>query len=385
MKPLLLLNSFIFVISFLGILLVFAINPFITWVLYLFEIKKKSAYADSRPSVSLVVVVYNGEELIEKKIENALSLDYPAESLEVVVFSDGSTDGTVDRVKKYAGKRVKLFSSEENIGKYNGMNKASAKCRGDILVFSDADAILVPEAINELVKHFSDPLIGGVCGQREICKDTASLKDAQKGYIRFDSAIKRWESALGSLTSNDGKLHAIRRSLYTEVPPGVTDDLFLSLSVIKKGFDFIFEPGARALVNVPSRTPAHELERRRRIVAPSLNGIFINRALFNPLKYGLFSARLFVNKVLRRLLPLFLIGLFISNIILLFRCPDLWVLFLLQFIFYLLAVSYKYGFTKKPSSLVYYFCIGNYGNLLGLWDFVTGKKVAKWSPHKADG
>ena len=342
------------------------------------------------PALSMLVAVRNGGGLISSKIENALSLDYPADLFELVVFSDGSNDDTLKRVESCGDSRVKCFSTAIHHGKAAALNEGMTHCRGEIVVFSDADALLEKDALRNLVRHYQDPRIGGVCGQRVIGDRSAGLKSAQSRYIKFDSLIKGLESRVGSVTSNDGKLYSIRRSLFRPIDAASTDDLFVSLTVISQGFRFIFDPDARAQIRLPSRNHLHEIQRRRRIVSRSLRGIFLNRALLNPFKHGVFSLGLAVNKVVRRLLPICLILLFACSIILSFHSRIALLFLVLQACFYGLALSYpllsRIELGKKfrqAAALPVYFCIGNYGTLLGLLDFLMQKSVSKWEPIKA--
>ena len=193
------------------------------------------------------------------------------------------------------------------------------------------------------------------------------------------------------MTSNDGKLYAVRRSLFRPIAPGATDDLYACLSIVEQGRHFVFEPRARAWIRTPSRNPAHELVRRRRIVARSLRGIFLKRALLNPLRHGSFALQLFVNKVCRRLLPLFLVLLFGTSLALTLLEPHAaWALaaLLLQLGFYALALAHLVLARKRVpligalASVAYYFCVGNLGTLLGLADFLRGREAVKWDPVK---
>jgi cellulose synthase/poly-beta-1,6-N-acetylglucosamine synthase-like glycosyltransferase len=384
--------SLLFALSLIGILLVFLLNPLIIWVLYLIKGKKKVQYAGFHPSVSLLVVVHNAEDLLESKIKNSLSLQYPSDNYEIVIFSDGSTDGTADRVKLFTNRKVKFLSSPEHKGKNSAINEAIPNCEGEIIVFSDVDAILESDAIIKLTDSFSDSEIGGACGLRIICEEGNALKAAQSDYIRFDSTIKKLESDTGSISSNDGKLYAIRKDLFQNIPSGVTDDLYVCLSVVKKHYRFIFESGAKAFIKVPSRSPHHEVLRRRRIVSTSLRGIFLMKGLLNPFNYGIFSVKLFVNKILRRLLPIFMILLLVSSLYLSYYWPPFKAILFLQIIFYAGAFSYWALFQNIPalnlfrrlSSQAFYFCIGNFGTFLGLLDFLMGRQMVRWEPVKHD-
>lgn len=343
------------------------------------------------PFVSMLVAVRNGEAHIGDKIRNALDLEYPSDRFEIIVHSDGSTDGTVRIIRQLEGPQVVCLESRRHIGKAQSLNRGIDECHGDIIVFSDADAMLERSALRALVPHFNDPRVGGVCGQRVLSRDGRPFKEAQHRYIAFDSAIKTLESRRGRITSNDGKLYAIRRSLFRPIPEAVTDDLFVCLSVIHQRYDFIFEPQARAFVRLPSRTASHEVERRRRIVCRSLRGIRLMRELLDPRRHGAYAFGLLINKVLRRLLPIILIMVLISTAVLSAFHPAAAILLLLQAGFYAAALAYPVlaripaaGRFRRAVSVPFYFCVGNYGTLLGLADFLVGRRVAKWDPNKTD-
>ncbi|MBF0345404.1 MAG: glycosyltransferase [Nitrospirae bacterium] len=372
----------IFVVSLFS-LLIFFIYPFL---LILIPKRPVKILDVELPAVSLLIVVHNGESLMQDKLVNSLSLHYPPEKYEIVVYSDGSTDSTVRVVSEFVYDRIRLFSHFQQEGKNKSLNKAIEHCKGEIVVFSDADAILSEDSLLEMVSYFSDPEVGGVTGKRVIKKDIAALKDAQSLYIAFDSFIK---SAASDTTSNDGKIYALRRSLFVQMPPSVADDLYEWLAVIQAGYRFLYTGKATAFIRVPARDTAHEFLRRRRIVSTSLRGIYIMRSVLNPFRYGMFSITLFVNKVLRRLLPIFAILLLVSSLLLSVRYPVFRVVSALQLCFYVTALLYPFLFKhvkifkiNKVASIVYYFCIGNYGMLLGVMDFLNGKEITSWTPKK---
>lgn len=377
-------------ISALGMF--FVLNPFLIGVSLLFLKKKDNKHTGYLPSVSIVTVVRNGRHLIQAKIENALSLDYPLEKIEVLIYSDGSTDGIEEAVRPYLADNVRFYSTPFHEGKNAGLNRAVLECAGEIIVFSDADALFQKDALSHLVRPFSDPDIGGVCGRRLIAEKGLRLSEAQDVYIRFDTFIKKLEGRSGSISSNDGKICAVRKGLYRPIPEKVTDDLYVALSVIRQKYRFVFEPEALAFVRLPSRSPYHEVERRRRIVGGSMTGIWLLRELLNPFRYGPFSVNLFVNKVLRRLLPVFLIVLFFSSMALSFSLSIAAVLFLMQGVFYTAALLYHVAPGRLLSlkqvaricSVAYYFCLGNYGTLRGVIDFLRGNQVVRWTPAKGE-
>lgn len=340
------------------------------------------------PTVTLLTAVRNAEALIDAKIDNTLALDYPPERLELVVACDGSSDATAARVAARAGTRVRLVAAPAHLGKAAAINLALPVCRGELLVLSDADALLEPDALRHLLRPFADPRVGGVCGQRVLQREHSRLRTAQDSYIRADSLVKALESRLGRITANDGKLYAVRRHLLPAIAEGATDDLYAALTVVAAGYHFLFEPRARAAIRLPSRGAAHELARRRRVVCRSLTGIALRPALLDPRRYGLFALGLLINKVLRRLLPLLLLGLLAASAALAAGHPWARPLLAAQFAGYAAAALHPLLPATAPRSLrrvaelAFYFCIGNLGTLLGLWDFLRGRRVIRWDPVK---
>jgi cellulose synthase/poly-beta-1,6-N-acetylglucosamine synthase-like glycosyltransferase len=383
----------------IGPMLVFLINPLYISLMFLIWGRKPVHTASIYPSVSIINVMRNAEDIVVDKIHNTLSLAYPLEKLEIILYSDGSTDRTEDKVKPFLSDSIHLFSSPIHEGKISGINTAVQESSGEILFFSDIDAMLEKDAILKLVKYFADPNVGGVCGKQIIYKSKKGIEEAQRDYKRFDTSIKQLESLIGSISSNDGTLYAIRRKLFKPIPPAVTDDLYVCLSIVKQHYRFLFEPEARAFIKGSARTVPQEIQRRRRIISTSLRGIYLMRELLNPFMYGSFSIRLIINKIIRRLLPLFLITLFLSSILLSQRSSVIEVFLYLQIIFYLIAFLYgsllqhlppygsglrQLGIINRIPSLAFYFCLGNYGMFLGVIDFLRGREITKWEPVKAD-
>lgn len=389
MNTIVLISFFIWVFSLLLILLVLIVNPFMIWIKYLVKGRKPVRYSPGySPSVSLVIIARNAENCVVKKLENSLSLSFPSKDHEIVFFSDGSTDNTVKNAKSVLNKKIRIFSSSAHEGKNNGLNQAVKECKGDILVLSDVDVLLDKDTVLSMVKHFSDPEVGGICGEKALLKVRLDMSTSQTYHIRFEKAIKELESLTGSISSNDGTLYAIRRNLYKPLPPGVTDDLYVCLSVVQQRHRFLYEPEAKAYIEPPSKSTRHEIERRRRIVSNSLMGLYLMRELLNPFKYGTFAIILFINKVLRRVMPFCLLLVFFSNVFLSFHNNLMELFLFLQIAFYSFAASYKILFrrfsgwkvVKKMAALAYYFCVGNCGTLLGVVCFLKGNKITKWEP-----
>jgi poly-beta-1,6-N-acetyl-D-glucosamine synthase len=327
---------------------------------------------------------------------NFHQLDYPKEKIELILISDGSTDKSLDLVKPYLSSSIRLFHFSDHKGKTHGLNLGVEHSRGDILVFSDADALLDRRSMNIFSRYFSDSAIGGVCGQRSFGEDSSHIKSGQMKYVKWDSWIKLLETEIGiSITSHDGKLYAIRKKLFKTVPEGVTDDAYISLSVISQNYRFIFDPGAIAYISIPSRNCRHELKRRVRIVVRSLNGLKMNKKLLNPYQYGVFALGLLINKVLRRILPVCMVFLLVFSYMLskngmILATIALWV----QLTGYAVSLTHPFfcirvisnhtmgRYLKKISETGLFFCLGMLGTFIGLLLFLSGKKVTKWEPEK---
>jgi poly-beta-1,6-N-acetyl-D-glucosamine synthase len=396
------LNSwFLITVFFLNmacIMLVFVGYPAL---LLIFSVKKKPKKENipdlkSLPFVSVIVVFRNAETLIQQKIMNFFDLDYPNEKLELILISDGSTDQSLNLVKPHLSSSIRLFHFNDHKGKHHGLNFGVEQSRGDLLVFSDADALLERRSIKIFSCYFSAPDMGGVCGQRMFGRADSSIKSGQFKYVKWDSWIKWLETKNGiNITSHDGKLYAIRKKLFKPVPEGVTDDAYVSLSVIGQDYRFVFDPQAIAYINIPARHARHELKRRIRIVTRSLNGLKINRKLLNPFRFGFFSIGLFINKILRRVVP-FCMVLILACSYLLSKNG----MILASFVLWLQIVGYAASFShtlfrfrvisnlamgrylKRMSEAGFFFCLGMLGTMMGVLFFLSGKKITKWEPEK---
>jgi len=383
----------LFLLSLFFVAYHFVLYPTILWFLSLLHPRADRPHAThASPSISLLVVVHNGEDLIDDKIQNCLNLQYPDGKLEIVVASDSSTDHTVDRIRPWVERGVSLFDYPVNEGKIAAINKTVPFCRGDVLVFSDADALLTDAALINLTRWFADPSVGGVCGRKIVQSKARSFVGSQSRYFSYEDFIRHKESCVASIASNEGKLYAIRRDLFRPIPEAATDDLFNALSIISQKFRFVYEPTAEAYIPAPASHPKQEITRRRRIVCRSLLGLWRMKKLFNPFEYGIYSFILFSHKLLRRMIPSLLIIIYLSNGAVVKNQPILMFFFAIQSLIYVHALAYHLRIVPKFSSLPivckllstsYYFCLGNWGTLLGVWDFLSGKRITRWEPRKA--
>jgi cellulose synthase/poly-beta-1,6-N-acetylglucosamine synthase-like glycosyltransferase len=342
--------------------------------------------ADATPSVSLVVCAHDEAATIGAKLENALALDWPADRLQVLVASDGSTDATESVVQGFAERGVRLLALPRR-GKIPTLNDAVAEATGEILVFSDANSMWAPDALRALTRPFADPEVGGVAGdQRYLGRRERDGSDGERAYWSLDRELKRWESAAGSVTSATGAIYAVRRELFRPVVPGVTDDFFVSTNVVRAGRRLVFAPGAVAFEPAASTSGA-EFQRKVRVATRGLRGVWVMRALLDPFRHGFYAFQLFSHKVARRLVGLPLLAVLVAT-------PFLWGA---GWIYRaaLLAQLAVYGAAAaawlvprlaraKPFAIPFYFCLVNLAALRAAWNVLTGRRIDVWKPERAD-
>jgi cellulose synthase/poly-beta-1,6-N-acetylglucosamine synthase-like glycosyltransferase len=270
---------------------------------------KRVKIDDITPPLTLLITAFNEEHNIRERLENALSLDYPAKNLEIIVASDGSTDRTVEIAREFENRGVRVLEMPRR-GKIHAMNAAVAYATGDILVFSDATSIYRPDALRKLARNFADPEVGGVSGVPKFVVNPASQSSAagERLYFSYDSFLKLMESRLGSTVSGGGCMLAIRRQLYQPMPAYVTDDFSISMAVIECGTRLVWEPEAIALEE-PAVESSGEFQRKVRMMTRGFRSIGLHKGLLNPFRYGWYSICLFSHKFLRNLVPFFLISL----------------------------------------------------------------------------
>jgi cellulose synthase/poly-beta-1,6-N-acetylglucosamine synthase-like glycosyltransferase len=338
--------------------------------------------ASIEPTVSLLVAAYNEEDVIAAKIENSLALDYPAERLETVVASDGSSDATNTIAARYDdGRRMRLVAFPANRGKLSALNDVIPQLTGEIVVFSDASSMLTPESVRVLVRSFADPKVGCVSGSYLVRNPArAALGKQEDFYWRFETSLKAAEGELNSTLGAHGALYAIRRELYPFPERGViNDDFVIPLRIVAKGYRAVYEPDAVAIEE------AHEMEgfrRRVRITSGNIQQLSELPRLLMPLR----AVPLFFfisHKALRLLVPPAMVACFIANLFLL-QSPFYRILFAGQVAFYALALSGA-AFALRPRllRLPYYFSMVNAALIVALFERVVRRGPVAWREKTA--
>jgi cellulose synthase/poly-beta-1,6-N-acetylglucosamine synthase-like glycosyltransferase len=336
------------------------------------------------PGVTMVIAAYNEAAIIGRKIEDCLALDYPRERLSIYIVTDGSTDGT----PKIAGSfsEVKVFHEVMRKGKIHAVNRVMKFVTTPVTVFCDANTFLNSQSIRLIVKHYQDPSVGGVAGEKRIFKKEAdSASGSGEGlYWKYESFLKKKDAEISSVVGAAGELFSIRTELY-EAPAEdiIIEDFYLSLRIVGRGFRFEYEPEAYA-IETASASVHDEWKRKVRICAGAFQAIPKLLFLLNPFRYGLFSFQYFSHRILRwTLAPLSLLLLVVSNAILAWHGQMIYQLFfVLQASFYLLAFL-GYLVRDKEVSIKgffvpYYFVLMNASVFAGFLRHITGGQTVLW-------
>jgi len=334
--------------------------------------------AEITPSVVLVVSAHDEEAVIGRRLENLLALDYPADRLEIVVASDGSTDGTDPIVEEIASRepRVRLLRCPRE-GKVAAQHRSVRETASDVLAFTDANTEWKPDALRLLVSNFADPAVGYVCGQLRLeSPDGANLEGV---YWRYEMWVRGQESACSSITAGNGAIYAVQRDAYVEDDPKFGHDFGFPYLMEQAGRRAVYEPNAVA-VEKPAAEPEDEYGRKVRTIARALGHILTGR-IFRPTR-PLYMAELISHRVLRYSTGLLHIGLLVSNVALLGRGPFYRVFLALQLGGFGLAAAGKARLPIPGARLVYYYYVVTKATVAALVRYLRSGTPQMWDKAK---
>ena len=331
--------------------------------------------------VTYLITAYNEEQDIADKLDNTLSLNYPQDKLEIIVASDGSTDKTDNIVKQYGSRGVKLNRVEGRVGKTETQNQTVALATGDIIIFSDATTDYHQDAIRNIVRNYADPQVGAVSGRYEYENPSgAAVGIGTVIFWKYENLIKRLQTRIKTITGCCGCIYSVRRELYEPLPADIISDLVEPLKILEKGYRIAFEPEAVAY-EVTTETSKEEFSMRVRVITRGMRGIWYMRTLLNPFKYGFVSFQLFSHKIMRWMVPLFLVLLLVANAFLLENVLYS-VFFFLQLLFYASALlGYFFernGKKSKMLALPLYYCVVNAASVRAFFRALAGRKSVTW-------
>jgi len=347
-----------------------------------FKISELPDY-DSLPEVTVLVAAFNEEECIEEKIKNSLDLDYPEEKLNLLFVTDGSTDRTTEIISKYP--KIKLLHQKERKGKVAAVNRAMKFVNSSITVFTDANALINKAAIMRMVRHYKNPQVGAVAGEKKVLMELHdNASSAGEGiYWKYESLLKTWDAEINTVVGAAGELFSVRTKCFEFVKEDtIIEDFFLTLRIAQSGYKVAYEPGAYA-VETSSLSVKEELKRKIRISAGGFQAMVRLKSLLNIFKYKLLTFQYVSHRVLRwTVSPLALVLVLILNIYLLDEGPIYSVMLIGQVIFYVFAIAgfmfENFKIRIKAFFVPYYFLAMNYSVFVGFFRYLSGNQSVLW-------
>ncbi len=363
---------------------------FWTYFGYMFALKvisvfrrKKVKKSEYYPEVSLIITAFNEENNIRRKIENSLALNYPEDKLEIIVVSDGSTDNTEDIVRSFEDKGIKLLASSEREGKHFGQGKGVEIAKSELLVFSDVSTFLKSDAVENIIENFADPKIGCISGQDEIKSERFSSQ-GEGFYVRYEMELRALESASNSLVGVSGSFFAIRKILCENWIGNLSSDFYLPIMTYMNGYRTVLEETAIGYYEILDEE-RNEFARKVRTIVHGMGVLFRFKEILNPFKYGFFSIQMISHKLSRWLVPLYLIFLFLINLLLIDTTSVFLITLTIQAVFYLLALAgYLIPGLKRHFifKIPLFFVMVNYSIIVAWYNFLLGKSFIIWEPTK---
>ncbi|MBB6153527.1 cellulose synthase/poly-beta-1,6-N-acetylglucosamine synthase-like glycosyltransferase [Pseudomonas sp. JAI115] len=334
-------------------------------------------------NISIVIAAHNEARHIEHKLRTLLAQDYQPATLQIILASDGSTDDTVARAHKVVDSRITVLDLPRQ-GKAATLNAGVALATGDILVFTDADNQWSRETLGYLLAPLSDANVGACAGHMVIPVTGGGLSVGDSLYRHYEGWLRRVENRTGCMVSADGALLALRRELFQSVPAEVNDDFFLSTCAPVAFKRIVYVPEAQVIDHGVDEADK-QFRRRQRVTVGGLQSLAQRSELLNPLKHGLYSLALISHKLIRRLAPILLLPLLLSNFWLWDDHGFYRLALIAQLFGYAIALAGLLDSQHrlpKPFRLAAFLLVTLAGMSLGLWQFLRGHRYAQWNPEQ---
>lgn len=344
---------------------------------------------DELPDVTFLVCAYNEQNVVDMKMKDIYQLDYPKNKLHIAWVTDGSSDNTNSYLKTYTD--VDIIFTPERKGKTAALNHGLSLVKSDITVMTDANTMVNPGAIKEIVRLMQDPKVACVAGEKRVMarhKGQAAA-EGEGLYWRYESALKRMDSELYSAMGAAGELNAIRTALYEPMPENaLLDDFVMSMRMVDKGYKIAYSSNAYAS-EYGSANLQEESKRKRRIAAGGLQSCWWLRKMMNPFRKPIVAFQFISHRVLRwSITPFALMALIPLNVaLLLMKAGNVYtVIWLLQIIFYATAlcgyIQEKRGNRSKLLYIPYYFLFMNMNVFAGIPYLRSHSKGGIWEKAK---
>ncbi len=364
-------------------------------VIFILDKLKKALFPKSRytydasytPNVTLLIAAYNEADFIEQKLQNCFQLNYPKDKLNIFFVTDGSDDATPSIISKYP--EVTLFHEAGRAGKISAVNRVMPFVKTPVVIFCDANTLLNPDALLKMARHFSNPKVGCVAGEKKVLTKEKDSAAAGEGiYWKYESFLKKLDSSFNTVVGAAGELFAMRTELFHATEKNaIIEDFVISLRIAGNGYKVVYEPEAYAMES-SSANVQEELKRKIRICAGGIQSIVWLAYLLNPFKYGWLTFQYFSHRVLRwSLVPLFMLFLIPLNIVLAKVYGGIYGVILVgQLMFYSAALIGWFlehrSIKVKALFVPYYFFIMNYAVFLGFKRYIKGQQSVLWERAK---
>lgn len=374
------LTDVVFWVAVCGVVYPYVGYPLVLWLLgVVAPARRGDGAASGLPAVSMIVPVHNEAARIVRKVANTAALRYPADRLQVIYVSDGSTDETMPLLREHAGRQATIVELVERRGKAAALNAGVVRATNEILVFSDASIELAPDALEAIVEQFADPRIGCVSGEDHIPES-----GGEAWYGRYELLLRRLESRVHSIVGASGSFYAQRRALCAPFAEGMAPDFLSVLRTVEQGFRAVSEP--RATGSMTSvKDPRGEFERKVRTLIRGMTTLFAHVRVMNPFRHRVFAFSLVSHKVMRWAAPLFLVVAWLAPLV---RLDSPWyaAAFAAQTLFYAgaLAALGEWGRLHRslPGKVALYFATVNAAALVAWVQYGRGVRQELWAPTR---
>ena len=340
------------------------------------------AHGDACPSAVMIISAFNEARVIDRKLRNALELDYPKDRLEIWVSSDGSEDDTNEIVRRFARAcpRIHLVAYSVNRGKTAALMETVRTVPGSVgvVVFSDANSMYRRDALRKLMRNFTDPRVGCVAG--ELAYQGLS---GEATYRRYENRIKLAQSRLGAPLTAEGSIFAVRRSLVPEVEGTLLEDMIIPPRVAASGYRVIYEPEAVSIEDFRLDAQA-QWQRRARIVNRAVRSLAAVPEAWNPFRGGLRVVHFVSHRVMRWLAPFFLLGGCAASLPLLWQRWPVKLVGLMGLVGLMWVAAgwaaLRAGTRTLWLTLPFTFCVANLAAAAGVLTALAGVKRIRWTP-----
>jgi hypothetical protein len=331
------------------------------------------------PEVSLIIACRNEQARLRHKLDNALAIDYPA--MEIIVASDASDDASDDIVREYERHGIRLVRSPNRRGKEFAQGLAIAETRGDVIVFSDAGTDLPPDSIRKMVENFEDPTVGAVSSEDRFISDDGKVA-GEGAYVRYEMWLRRLESQRAGLVGLSGSFFGVRRSIVGEWNASIPSDFACALHAVRADMRAVADPRVVGVYR-DIKDPSKEFARKVRTAIRGMTAVAALREVLNPFKYGAFAFQVWGHKIMRWLVPWFMVLLLLVSVPL--AREQFWyaAALALQLLGYGTALVGALVPAARRLALVklaYFFAQVNLALARASLEFLSGRRIVQWEP-----